>query len=55
MSIRLVHHLNVVTERLEETRRFYVDVLGLRRALDVGYGRITIDAASGFTIASTAT
>ena len=30
MSIRLVHHLNVVTQKLEETRRFYVDVLGLR-------------------------
>ena len=30
MSIGLVHHLNIVTEKLEETRRFYVDALGLR-------------------------
>ena len=29
MSIRQVHHLNIVTEKLEETRRFYVDALGL--------------------------
>jgi catechol 2,3-dioxygenase-like lactoylglutathione lyase family enzyme len=30
MSIRLVHHLNVATQKLEETRQFYVQVLGLR-------------------------
>lgn len=29
MSIRLVDHINVATQKLEETRRFYVDVLGL--------------------------
>ncbi len=29
MSIRLVHHVNIATPRLEETRRFFVDVLGL--------------------------
>ena len=30
MSIRIVDHINIATPRLEETRRFYVDVLGLR-------------------------
>jgi catechol 2,3-dioxygenase-like lactoylglutathione lyase family enzyme len=29
MPIQTLHHVNIVTERLEETRRFYVDVLGL--------------------------
>lgn len=29
MTIRLVDHINVVSERLEATRAFYVDVLGL--------------------------
>ena len=29
MSITLVDHVNIVTERLEETRAFFVDVLGL--------------------------
>jgi catechol 2,3-dioxygenase-like lactoylglutathione lyase family enzyme len=29
MPIRLVDHVNVATQRLEETRAFFVDVLGL--------------------------
>lgn len=29
MTIRNVDHINIATTRLEETRRFYVDVLGL--------------------------
>lgn len=29
MSIRLVDHVNIVTEKLQETREFYVRVLGL--------------------------
>jgi len=29
MSILAVHHINVATTRLEETRAFFVDVLGL--------------------------
>ena len=29
MSIRLVDHINIATRRLEETRRFFVDGLGL--------------------------
>ena len=29
MSIRLVDHINIATPRLEETRAFFVDVLGL--------------------------
>lgn len=29
MTIRQVDHINVVTERLEETRAFYVEALGL--------------------------
>ena len=29
MTIRIVDHVNIATERLEETRAFYVDALGL--------------------------
>jgi len=29
MTILAVHHINIATTRLEETRAFYVDVLGL--------------------------
>jgi len=29
MTIRMIDHVNIVTERLEETKAFYVDVLGL--------------------------
>ena len=46
-----VNHVALTVTDLDVSERFYVDVLGLRRALDVGYGRITIHAASGFTIA----
>lgn len=37
MAIRLVDHINVVTEKLEETRRFYVEVLGLREGWRPGF------------------
>lgn len=30
MSVVAVHHINIVTERLEETRAFFVDALGLQ-------------------------
>ena len=46
-----VNHVALTVTDLDVSERFYVDVLGFRRALDVGYGRITIHAASGFTIA----
>ena len=46
-----VNHVALTVTDLDVSERFYVDVLGLRRALDVGYGRITIHPASGFTIA----
>ena len=46
-----VNHVALTVTDLDVSERFYVDVLGFRRALDVGYGRITIDAATGFTIA----
>jgi catechol 2,3-dioxygenase-like lactoylglutathione lyase family enzyme len=29
MTISMIDHVNIVTERLEETRAFFVDVLGL--------------------------
>jgi catechol 2,3-dioxygenase-like lactoylglutathione lyase family enzyme len=29
MPIEVLDHVNIVTDRLDETRRFYVDVLGL--------------------------
>jgi catechol 2,3-dioxygenase-like lactoylglutathione lyase family enzyme len=29
MTIKMIDHVNIVTERLEETRAFFVDVLGL--------------------------
>jgi catechol 2,3-dioxygenase-like lactoylglutathione lyase family enzyme len=46
-----VNHVAFTVTDLDVSERFYLDVLGFRRALDVGYGRIIIDAASGFTIA----
>jgi catechol 2,3-dioxygenase-like lactoylglutathione lyase family enzyme len=46
-----INHVALTVTDLDVSERFYLDVLGFRRALDVGYGRIVIDGASGFTIA----
>ncbi|HSO63886.1 MAG TPA: VOC family protein [Ornithinibacter sp.] len=46
-----VNHVALTVTDLDASERFYTDVLGFRRALDVGYGRITIHPATGFTIA----
>ena len=46
-----VDHVALTVTDLDVSERFYLDVLGFRRALDVGYGRIAIHAATGFTIA----
>ena len=46
-----VNHVALTVTDLDVSERFYVESSGFRRALDVGYGRITIHAASGFTIA----
>lgn len=46
-----INHVALTVTDLDASERFYIEVLGLRRALDVGYGRIVIDGASGFTIA----
>jgi catechol 2,3-dioxygenase-like lactoylglutathione lyase family enzyme len=37
MPIRFVHHINIVTPRLEESRAFFVDVLGLRQGPRPGF------------------
>ncbi|HET6967616.1 MAG TPA: VOC family protein [Ornithinibacter sp.] len=46
-----VNHVALTVTDLDVSERFYRDVLGFRRALDVGYGRIVIHSATGFTIA----
>ena len=46
-----VDHVALTVTDLDVSERFYVEVFGFRRVLDVGYGRITLDAATGFTLA----
>jgi glyoxylase I family protein len=46
-----INHVALTVTDLDVSERFYTEVLGFRRVLDVGHGRITIDAATGFTLA----
>lgn len=46
-----VDHVALTVTDLDRSERFYTEVLGFRRVLDVGHGRITIHEATGFTIA----
>ena len=36
---------------LDVSERFYTDVLGFRRVLDLGYGRLCMHQATGFVLA----
>ena len=46
-----VNHVALTVTDLDVSEHFYTEVLGFRRALDLGYGRIVIHSATGFTIA----
>lgn len=46
-----VDHVALTVTDLDRSERFYTEVLGFRRVLDLGHGRITIHEATGFTIA----
>ena len=46
-----VNHVALTVTDLDVSERFYTEVLGFRRALDVGHGRIVIHSGTGFTIA----
>jgi glyoxylase I family protein len=45
-----VDHLSFAVTDLDRSERFYVDVLGFVPVLDVGYGRILMHPATGFTL-----
>lgn len=46
-----VNHVALTVTDLDVSERFYTEVLGFRRALDVGDGRVIIHSTTGFTIA----
>lgn len=46
-----VNHLALSVTDLDRSTRFYVDVLGLLVALDLGHGRVLLDRATGFSLA----
>ena len=46
-----VNHVALSVTDVERSTRFYVDVLGLLVALDLGHGRVLLDRASGFSVA----
>jgi glyoxylase I family protein len=46
-----VNHFALSVRDLDVSQRFYTEVLGLLAVLDVGYGRVCMHKATGFTIA----
>lgn len=46
-----INHVALTVRDLDVSQRFYCDLLGFLMVLDVGYGRICIDRASGFSLA----
>jgi glyoxylase I family protein len=46
-----INHIALTVRDLDVSERFYCDLLGFMLILDVGYGRICIHRASGFSIA----
>lgn len=46
-----VNHLSLSVTDLHVSEAFYTRLFGLRRVLDVGYGRILMHQASGFVLA----
>ena len=45
-----VNHVALTVTDLDVSERFYTDVLGFRRVLDIGYGRLLLHQATGFVI-----
>ena len=46
-----VNHVALTVTDLDVSERFYTEVLGFRRALDIGYGRLCMHQATGFVLA----
>jgi glyoxylase I family protein len=46
-----INHIALTVRDLDVSERFYCDVLGFVRVLDVGLGRVCIHRGTGFTIA----
>jgi len=46
-----VNHVALTVTDLDVSERFYTDVLGFRRVLDIGYGRLCLHQATGFVLA----
>ena len=46
-----VNHLSLSVTDLDVSEAFYTNLFGMRRVLDVGYGRILMHQATGFVLA----
>jgi len=46
-----VNHVALTVTDLDVSERFYTDVLGFRRVLDLGHGRLCIHQRTGFVLA----
>jgi catechol 2,3-dioxygenase-like lactoylglutathione lyase family enzyme len=46
-----LNHVSLSVTDLDVSERFYTGVLGFRRVLDVGYGRVCIHQRTGFVLA----
>jgi catechol 2,3-dioxygenase-like lactoylglutathione lyase family enzyme len=46
-----VNHVALTVTDLDVSEAFYTEVLGFRRVLDIGYGRICLHQATGFVLA----
>jgi len=46
-----VNHLSLSVTDLDVSEAFYTSLFGMRRVLDVGYGRILMHQATGFVLA----
>jgi glyoxylase I family protein len=46
-----VNHVALTVSDLDVSERFYTQVLGFRRVLDLGYGRLCMHQATGFVLA----
>ena len=45
-----VNHVALTVTDLDVSERFYTEVLGFRRVLDIGYGRLLLHQATGFVL-----
>jgi catechol 2,3-dioxygenase-like lactoylglutathione lyase family enzyme len=46
-----VNHVALTVTDLDVSERFYTEVLGFRRVLDLGYGRLCMHQRTGFVLA----